>query len=311
MEKVARRVSSLVPIVRSSKDSDDQFDLSELSLNREVDRRKTFFDNNWDNQDVSSTKLALLGFYFFQKPDSVRCHFCDIALSDFSPDDDILKEHLKFSPNCPLIRRRDTSNEPIDSEELDRILPAASIDECGSRRRKKSRVEDDVSYPEYRLLSTRLNSFKTWPKSMKQKAKDLSEAGFFYSGNSDHTVCFACGTFVGQWETDDKPWVEHKKFMERECSYLHLNHEQVKINERKYEELMKSKDPLEENTNDDDSEAEIAHENACKVCLLKRSSIVFLPCKHVAVCGECAFGLDGKCPVCRSEIKEMIPLYYA
>jgi hypothetical protein len=39
--------------------------------------------------------------------------------------------------------------------------------------------------PKYQHYSThyaRINSYFTWPTSSKQKAKDLSEAGFFYTG---------------------------------------------------------------------------------------------------------------------------------
>ncbi|GFN83410.1 E3 ubiquitin-protein ligase lrsam1 [Plakobranchus ocellatus] len=41
---------------------------------------------------------------------------------------------------------------------------------------------------------------------------------------------------------------------------------------------------------------------SCKVCLVKPSQILFLPCKHVCCCERCAARLHGKnCPICREQ----------
>lgn len=193
MNKIAKRPSLtlLSESPRSHKESYigealGQIDVSKYNVYKETDRRKSFVDNNWSSH-IQYIELAQLGFYFTKKPDSVKCAFCYLDLSEFEPNDEPLKEHLKFSPNCPLLRRRETYNEPLDFEALDKILPPVSYDECGSRR-KKSRVEDDVAYPDYRLPSIRMKSFETWPVGIKQRPEDLCEAGFFYSGQSDVTV---------------------------------------------------------------------------------------------------------------------------
>lgn len=290
-----------------------EIDLTKYNLYKEIDRRSTFLENKWKNSSVNIDLLALLGLFFAEKPDTVLCAFCNVHLNEFEPNDDVLKEHLKVSPNCPLLRRRETENEPLDAEALDKVLPPASWDECGSsHRRKKSRVEDEVAYPEYRVPSARMKSFETWPKSIKLKPADLVEAGFFYSGQFDITICFSCGVFVAQWEEDDNPWVEHKKLLEKECNYLNLNQEKLKLNEQKYEELQKSQvlvEPKSEDLEHDDKELDI--ETRCKVCLVNKSSLVFMPCQHVAVCGQCVFGIGPNCPICRSAIEKTIPLFYA
>lgn len=289
-------------------------DLSKYELRREVDRIKTFIDNDWENQFVKADILAQLGFYFHEKPDHVICVFCAVHLKNFELDDDVLKEHLKFSPNCPLLRRRETNNEPLNGEELDKILPPASYDECGSgpSRRKHSRVEEDLAYPDFRFPSKRMKSFDTWPIGIKQKSEDLVAAGFFYSGQSDLTVCFSCGLSVGKWEADDNPWVEHKKLLEKECNYLKINEEKLKINQQSYEELQSSKEPAEQNSDaKDENEKEIDFETCCKICMASKSSILFIPCHHVAVCGQCFFGIGDNCPICRSPIDKTIPLKFA
>lgn len=214
--------------------------LSKLNLNKEIDRMKTFTDNSWSNRHAESSELAMLGLYFVQKPDKVKCNFCNVVLSDFVVNYDVFKEHLKSSPNCPLLIRRYTENDPLERDKLDRILPSASYDECGSNK-KESRVEDEIMYPEYGLFVSRLKSFETWPVAIKQKPKNLADAGFFYLGESDVTVCFSCGIFVSEWESEDDPWVEHMKLAEKECRYLTLNQEQLQNHEKEFEKSKKKK----------------------------------------------------------------------
>ena len=38
----------------------------------------------------------------------------------------------------------------------------------------------------------------------------LAHAGFYYTGQSDYTVCFACHLKLNQWERHDSPLREHK-----------------------------------------------------------------------------------------------------
>lgn len=287
-------------------------DNSSLDLFKENDRRKTFQNNNWSNQFVNGDDLAIVGLYFYKKPDAVKCIFCDVALRDFEQNDTALGEHLKWSPNCPLLRRRPTNNVPLDDTKLNRILPPVSFDECGfTKNRRKSKSDEQIKFPEFKLMSKRLKSFEIWPVGIKQRPQELAEAGFFYNGQSDLTTCFACGVFLCNWEPNDNVWVEHKKHAKTECIFLKRNHETVKLNEKKYEEFMKlPKNEVHENQSPTNSK-EIQFESLCKICLERKSSVLFLPCRHVAVCGQCVFGIDKDCPICRTPISEKIHLYYA
>lgn len=48
----------------------------------------------------------------------------------------------------------------------------------------------------------------------------------------------------------------------------------------------------------------------CKICLTKVVNVFFTRCKHLALCGECAKkSTDSKCPVCRTEVEGMLPVY--
>lgn len=236
MEKLSSCLSKNLFAKSKKLDCENLTNLNKLKLHKEIDRRKSFVENDWFNENVDFKDLALQGFYFIERPNIVKCIFCHIELSKFDPKDDLLIIHLKFSPNCPLLRRRETRNVPVDPEELNKILPPASYDECDTVR-KRSRIEDEVAYPEYRLPSTRLKTFKLWPSSNKQNPKDLCDAGFFYDkefeDESDATICFACGVEIAKWEPSDNPWVEHKRLLTKECSHLQSNQNQLTEIKRK------------------------------------------------------------------------------
>ena len=69
------------------------------------------------------------------------------------------------------------------------------------------------------LYRDRLLTLHTWPKQLFPNKYALEKAGFYYTGQSDVTVCFSCHLKVGQWESYDQPWEEHKRLSPR-CNYL-------------------------------------------------------------------------------------------
>lgn len=68
-------------------------------------------------------------------------------------------------------------------------------------------------------------------------------------------------------------------------------------------------DPRMSSSSQDDTSEETSL-NACKVCLTQEKSVVFLPCRHLLACVQCAAELS-KCPVCRAAIKGKVPTYLA
>ena len=46
----------------------------------------------------------------------------------------------------------------------------------------------------------RLDTFKYWPKQMKPDQYELTNAGFYYTGQYDKVNCFCCGLSVYAWE---------------------------------------------------------------------------------------------------------------
>lgn len=88
--------------------------------------------------------------------------------------------------------RTDTSRR---QPEVQQPLPAAA--------------PEPVNLELYKSEASRLETFSGWPHRVIRPA-DLANAGFIYTGERDMVRCVFCGQYVGNWEDDDFPMVEHR-----------------------------------------------------------------------------------------------------
>lgn len=162
-------------------------------MRRESDRLSTFVD--WPLTFIKPSSLAKAGFYYTRKDDIVRCAYCDVEVGKWEQGDDALKDHARWSPDCPFVRA---------------LMPTEGHDTCGKggiEVRVNSFPEGAIrtprlgpTYPHFAVYDNRLLSFQEWPRSMKQKPNELADAGFFYTGKGDQTLCFHCGGGLKDWE---------------------------------------------------------------------------------------------------------------
>lgn len=90
------------------------------------------FRANWPHKHLDPKILAKVGFYYIGPEDFVKCAFCNVEIGIWEPEDSALGEHLRWSPNCPLLKRRETGNFPCEPfSDLDKLLPPKSDDVCG------------------------------------------------------------------------------------------------------------------------------------------------------------------------------------
>lgn len=335
------------------------------NLNREEIRLQTF--NNWPHSFISPQKLARTGFYFIgPNNDNVKCFFCKVEIGCWEQDDDEVTEHMRWSQNCPLLRRRDTNNVPIDDGELDRLLPPPTYDVCGPCGvvdvRHGSYAESSFTvppametptlkhpdHPEYAIESARFRSFEDWPKTMKQKPQELSDAGFFYTQKGDRVKCFSCGGGLRDWDENDVPWEQHALWFSK-CEYLKLIKGQEYIDS--ILEKKKLQDESESGTSDDEenrsadnrpqvektiansiesttssssgsdvesgsgyddgpSEKKLCDSKLCKICYTCEYNTAFFPCGHVVACAKCASSVT-KCPMCRKPFESIMRVYFS
>ena len=79
-----------------------------------------------------------------------------------------------------------------------------------------------LRHPKYLSFVVRKNSFVKFPKQ--ELVIRLAEAGFFYSGIEDQTICFVCGLGLKNWLDDEEPWITHTT-MNSECLHIICNTE--------------------------------------------------------------------------------------
>lgn len=344
-------------------------------LNKEKNRLLTF--TGWSLSTTDKRLLAQIGFYYIGPTDLVKCHFCDVEIGMWQPEDNPVDERLRWSPDCPLLHGRKTVNEPDNVESLNRILPAISNATCDIRSsqslqsqsyaeisvnypnpsnirdlsplpRSDSSQEVDVTpplkairpclhkHPEFAVESHRLVSFEDWPKTMKQKPKELAEAGFYYTGRGDRVSCFSCGGGLKDWEEMDIPWEQHTIYYSK-CEYLKLMKGQKFINKiltqkssnpSSYMEVLNTDTVAGSGKNMKMLEVEMqkcasclldveaqkpaadTDSKMCKICYECEYNTVFFPCGHIITCAKCASNVT-KCPYCLQPFAEVMRVYFS
>jgi len=293
------------------------------------DRLKSFED--FPHKNVSKEAFAKAGFYYTGRNDLVRCAFCNIEGYQWNAGDDPALDHKTWSPQCCFVM---SLSGPNNSRSVDtcglyggEILPnSVSENEVPSKKfgkKVKRPIHQDKS-----LFESRLKTFGAWPKAMKQTPHDLAEAGLFYVGVGDQTICFHCGGGLKDWMESDDPWEEHAYWYPN-CTYLYAKKGQDYISEVKEkrdprvglastsssssesESETKEKTSLNgnkaEKKSENGKEGEAVVNNICGVCLENQVSVVFAPCGHFS-CSDCFPSLT-TCPFCRKPLESMLRIF--
>ncbi|XP_071627282.1 uncharacterized protein [Temnothorax longispinosus] len=190
-------------------------------------------------------------------------------------------------------------------------------------------------HPEYVSYAARLASFDRWPKVVSQTKETLATAGFYYTGSGDQTLCYYCGGELRDWEPEDDPWVKHAKRFEY-CPYLILTKgtefvssiagrtdieaDSILLAINKFENIEKF---YSEETNtaevsavsgEASSEEQLVQglvkprdedERSCKICHSREVQILFMPCRHLLACAECAKNMK-ICGVCCKPVERTV-----
>lgn len=205
---------------------------SSINLCYEQNRAETF-TANWPHAYISPHILAKIGFYYIGPHDKVKCYFCKTEICSWEMGENEIKTHSIWSPNCPLLNKKDTLNVPIQpTKELQELLSSVAHNLHSSLeidQRPDAYVETpfsltsailpNVDFPAFADEETRLETYENWPIEAKQTPKQLSEAGFLHTQKSDRVICFSCGGGLCDWQPNDDPWEQHAIFYGN-CKFL-------------------------------------------------------------------------------------------
>lgn len=110
-----------------------------MDLNFESNRLKTF--TNWMKTYINVDELAMFGFYYCGPNDLVQCVFCNVEIGLWEEGDNVLNDHLVWSPSCKLLRGSCTQNVPLNPQ---RIAASLSQITLHTEARKKNTVSEGV-----------------------------------------------------------------------------------------------------------------------------------------------------------------------
>ncbi|KAK0168561.1 hypothetical protein PV327_002347 [Microctonus hyperodae] len=337
------------PSLSNQLDEVDNNNLPRMDYRFESARLQSY--TNWPLPYMDPAKLASAGFFYTGEGDNVQCFECGMAISQWAEGDNPMSDHQRWRSNCRFVLNQPCGNVPIGVDPSTVPSPSPrSRDVCG-RYGEELRPgaspdfrtgQNEFQFPsqaklasfglatpkgpvhsEYASYDARLRTFESWPKSMPQTKEQLADAGFYYTGNGDQTLCYHCGGGLKDWEPEDDPWTQHAKWFKK-CYYVLMVKGQAFINSvtgqpiappskeetlqmnlpSKIEkvEATASAEPEEKPNVELKAVCKSADDaRMCKICYNEELGVVFLPCGHMVACTRCAPGMTS-CAVCREPV---------
>jgi baculoviral IAP repeat-containing protein 7/8 len=88
---------------------------------------------------------------------------------------------------------------------------------------KLEKLHVKSKHVEMQDYKTRFATFANWPSIiLTPTPAKLAEAGFFYCGQGDVTICYHCGSMISGWKPVSDPWVEHARWFGYMCGFVEV-----------------------------------------------------------------------------------------
>lgn len=189
---------------------------------------------NWPLSYMKPEDLAAAGFYYTGMDDRVRCFECGVEICRWLRGDNPMADHQRWQDRCRFVRKVACGNVPLGVDPA--LIPKESTrsrDVCGPYeiQYRRGATADRCSpvacigrpkppkHSRFASYDARVESFATWPSANPQIQEFLADAGFFYIGKDDQTLCYHCGVGLKDWTANDDPWELHAIWFPK-CLYL-------------------------------------------------------------------------------------------
>lgn len=257
------------------------------------DKRLSTF-NEWSHPFVAKDNLAFNGFFYRGFFDYVVCFVCGVELGSWELNDDVNYEHGKNSKLCPIVKGDFILNYPTDHK----AWRALRLENRYQMLRKKllttkQHTVFNDEFKEMALMKNRIKSFINTPIEMPLEFFfKFTEAGFFYSFESNCAKCFSC---LGEISLSEEAPMESHAVLFSECIFIRLtkgDHFIIRcLSKEPPLKIIRTSDcemkpPLIEYSID-----------GCKICFRAPEETQLHPCLHKCVCISCAQKIT-QCPVC-------------
>ena len=247
-----------------------------------VDDRVRTFDSRWPERvGVTPRKMAEAGFFLVGPGDLVKCFICGVALRNWNYENDPWLEHARFSPKClyVLLHKgdeyvKDSINKPkkrLSDEDLDFLLDdfditkslITTINRNILRYVLKTRLEE-TGLPYFTVESCMIDLKRYEDRNVVISLKKIN----YYN-----------------YDDDDDDDDECKICMENPISVCFLPCKHFRL----CADCAISVDDCPFCKRVISHKFKVKFENKCQMCFEKhKSTICFLPCKHLQLCAYCA-----------------------
>nr|UYX49734.1 IAP-5 [Darna trima granulovirus] len=226
--------------------------------------------------------LALVGFYYTGHSDLIVCYYCRFDSYNYiSGDEDTLRDHKRYSPDCPFFMSNVTNyvNTKFVSP---RII---------NTQFNVTKLHPLSTHSDYSLTEHRINSFVNFPRALNRLVIELCAAGFYYTNVGDAVCCYACNVVAKDFIVEGcDVWKLHKT-LNNKCPLLYVKRMHVPTSVTDEETNYDYKTPSAPEY--DDGHYSLPK---CIRCKKNRIDAVLLPCFHLCVCRECAI----TCTMCNA-----------
>ncbi|XP_015247928.1 PREDICTED: baculoviral IAP repeat-containing protein 7 [Cyprinodon variegatus] len=256
------------------------------------DSRLTTF-HNWPSEAlVQPDVLAHAGFFYTGHGDNVKCFFCDGGLRNWEPGDDPWQEHAKWFPRCEfLIQSR--GQEYINNIQDAHFHMGDTVGGSQTTTRRDIGARNDL-----------VGGLGASSAMLSPVVQTVLQMGF--EASVVESLVQTKYLLTGQHYISVSELVSDVLQAEEEERQTGQNNQEPNTSHGSSAETVRTETPIPKRAIKDQNPEELLRqlqeERTCKVCMDKLVSIVFIPCGHLVVCGDCAASLR-HCPICRAVIR--------
>jgi hypothetical protein len=291
---------------------------------------------NWPERVIQKPEqMAEAGFFYCGLSDHVRCFHCDNGLRNWEIKDNPWEEHARWYPNCSyvVITKGQEFIDTIQRKEPQKLNASSgqfkSISDNDLEVLMESDVIKGVNDMEFSLDKIRLAlkeklektgiPFFNFETCIEMVLKIMETDTQEISMGTDEISVASSETLENmdvqeELETNNpntkETLVPSEAVRNLQESNENITDEFLKMisltkNEKVSGTKVVNKNKESEYNSTTEELERIRESRSCKICMDAQMKVVFLPCKHMSTCANCAVTMT-LCPICRKEIKYTI-----
>ncbi|XP_019724066.1 baculoviral IAP repeat-containing protein 7 [Hippocampus comes] len=258
------------------------------------DSRLTTF-HNWPTEaTVQPDVLARAGFFYTGHGDNVKCFYCDGGLRNWEPGDDPWQEHAKWFPRCEFLiqsRGQEYISNIQDAHFHLGDTVGGSQTSTGGEIGSRNDVVSGLAASSIMLSPVVQTVLQMGFEA--SLVESLVQTKYLLTGQHYSHVSSLVSDVL-QAEEEDR--------QRRPQSTEPDRRQRPDAGDVRTLSPLRDKVSTGREPSPEELLRQLQEERTCKVCMDKLVSIVFIPCGHLVVCGDCAASLR-HCPICRAIIR--------